>query len=137
MRVFSVYGHNDKEDMFMSSLIEKMINKEHISMTKGVQLWDYLHCDDAARAFYLVGEKIKTSAVYCLGSGESRPLKEYTEILAKELNYTEPIGYGEIPYSPESVMNLCADISNLNEDTGWLPIIGFERGIRKTISTYL
>ena len=130
VRIFSTYGYNDKKDMLMGSIITKMKNNEHISMTKGIQNWDYLFCTDAGRAFYLIGKKCRTEKVYCLGSGKKRPLHEYVDIIAKKLNYTQKIGYGEIPYTESSVMNLCADISKLTEDTGFVPLIDFEMGIQ-------
>lgn len=134
VRIFSTYGINDKKDMLMGNLVQKMLAGEHISMTKGIQKWDYLYCDDAGRAFYLVGEKCNHNAIYCLGSGSKRPLKEYVKIVAKSIGYAREIGYGEIPYSQSSVMNLCADINNLTRDTGFIPEIPFEEGIKQYIS---
>ena len=133
IRIFSTYGVNDKKDMLMGSLIQKMLVGEHISMTKGIQQWDYLYCDDAGRAFYLVGEKCKFNAVYCLGSGIKKPLKEFVEIVAEKIGYNREIGFGEIPYNDSSVMNLCADISTLTRDTGFIPEIPFEEGIERYI----
>lgn len=135
VRIFSTYGYNDKKDMLMGSLIQKMKAGEHISMTEGIQQWDYLFCDDAGKAFYLVGEKCSKNAVYCLGSGQKRPLKEYVELVAKMLRYTQPIGYGEVAYTSSSVMNLCADISALTRDTGFVPQVKFEDGIRLLIES--
>ena len=129
VRIFSTYGYNDKKDMLMGSIISKMKNNEHISMTKGIQQWDYLFCTDAGRAFYLIGEKCTESTVYCLGSGKKRPLYEYVDLIAKKMNYNRKIGYGDIPYTSASVMNLCADISLLSRDTGFEPEIDFEEGI--------
>lgn len=133
MRVFSVYGYNDKKTTMIESLLRKMRYDEEIDMTEGIQLWDYLHCDDAASAFYMTGEECRESAVYCLGSGKSRPLREYVEIVSEIMGYERAIHYGAIPYNSDSVMNLCADISNLTEDTGWIPSISFREGIERTI----
>ena len=137
VRIFSTYGYNDKKDMLMGSLIQKMKAGEHISMTEGIQQWDYLFCDDAGRAFFLVGEKCTKNAVYCLGSGKKRPLKEYVEIVSEKLKYEKPIGFGEVPYTSSSVMNLCADISELTKDTGFIPRIDFEEGIDRLIDSLL
>ena len=137
IRIFSTYGINDKKDMLMGSIIQKMKNGEHISMTEGIQQWDYLYCSDAGRAFYLVGEKCNKNAVYCLGSGQKRPLKEYIEIIAKKVGYQDNIGFGDIPYTSSSVMNLCADISDLTNDVGFVPEVDFETGINEYIKYVL
>ena len=133
MRIFSTYGIGDKEDMLMGFLVRKMIHGEHIAMTQGIQEWDYLNADDAGRAFYLAGEHCGKSAVYCLGSGQKKPLREYVEEAAQLSGYRLPVGYGEVPYSENSVMKLCADISSLTEDTGFVPRISFTEGIRELI----
>ena len=45
------------------------------------------------------------------------------------------LGIGELPYAPNQVMRLCADISSLAQETGFLPAVSFEEGIRRTIET--
>ena len=71
--------------------------------------------------------------MYVLGSGTSRPLKEYVEIMKQETGYVHEVGYGEIAYSPKQVMKLEADISGLEKDILFKPEISFEEGIQKTI----
>ena len=46
------------------------------------------------------------------------------------------LGIGEIPYAPKQVMYLCADISELTVDTGFVPKYTFEEGIQETIEWY-
>jgi len=43
------------------------------------------------------------------------------------------IGFGEIPYQEKQVMYLCADISDLEKDTGFAPRVTFAEGIEKTV----
>ena len=45
-----------------------------------------------------------------------------------------PVKFGAIPYSPNQVMHLCADISSLTKDTGFVPQTDFETGILETIA---
>ena len=47
-----------------------------------------------------------------------------------------PIGFGEIPYYPNQVMHLEADISSLKKDTGFEIEYSFEEGIKETIQWY-
>lgn len=133
-RILSVYGPNDNNFTMVMSSINKLLNGEKPSYTKGEQMWDYLYCDDAARAMYLMGEKGKNKATYCLGSSKVRPLKEYITLIRDNIDSTLPLGLGEVEYSPNQVMYLCADITNLTEDTGFVPNIDFESGIKNTIN---
>ena len=79
-----------------------------------------------------MGEKGKHGAIYPLGSGKTRKLKDYIVSLRDIVNKDAEIGIGEIPYNDNQVMYLCADISQLTADTGFKPDISFEEGIKIT-----
>lgn len=133
VRVFSVYGKYDLPTTMISSTIRKMILNQHASFTAAEQRWDYLYSSDAGRAFYLIGEKSCGSNVYCLGSGQAYPLREYIEIIGSIVNPESSLGIGEIPYTEETVMNLCADITKLQKEMGWSPRVSFMDGIKETM----
>ncbi len=137
IRVVSVYGPNDGVQTLVMSLISKLAKGESPKMTKGEQMWDYLYSGDAAKAFYLLGEKGKDRKTYILGNGKARPLKEYAEIIRKTVNPAMSVDYGAIPYAERQVMHLCADISDLKQDIGWMPQTSFEQGIAATFEDYL
>ena len=84
-------------------------------------------------AFRLVAEKGKNGAVYCFGTGKTRKLKDFIIAIRDEINPDLEIGIGEIDYYPNQVMHLEADISNLTNDTGFVPKYSFEDGIKETI----
>ena len=45
-----------------------------------------------------------------------------------------PLGLGEIPYSSGQIMHLQADLTTLRQDTGFVPQVSFEEGIRRTVA---
>ncbi|MDE7366015.1 MAG: NAD(P)-dependent oxidoreductase [Lachnospiraceae bacterium] len=136
VRILSTYGpHDGLHTMVMSGII-KMLNQERPQYTKGEQMWDYLYCEDAARAFYLAAEQGIDGSVYCIGSGQVRPLAEYITVIRDTIDKNIEIGFGEVPYYDKQVMYLCADIENLQQDTGFQPEISFEEGIRRTVQWY-
>ncbi len=132
-RILSIYGPYDGENTMIMSVISKLLKGEKPSLTPGGQMWDYLYSKDVANAFYLLGEKGKNGSIYCLGGGEARPLKEYVEILKDAIDEKLELGFGDVPYGDKQVMHLCADITNLTEDTGFRPEVRFEDGIRETV----
>ena len=132
-RIFSVYGEYDGDQTMVMLAVNKFLKGEKPNFTAGEQLWDYLYCEDAAKAFYLAAEKGKDGSVYCVGSGTVRPLREYILAIRDAVNPALEVGFGEIPYSEKQVMYLQADISSLKKDTGFVPDYSFKQGIAKTV----
>jgi UDP-glucose 4-epimerase len=132
-RIFSVYGPNNNNETMVMYIIGELLAGRKPTLTKCEQLWDYLYCDDAARALYLLGEKGKRDKIYCIGSGEGKLLLQYVEIIRDLIDPKLPLGIGEKEYIGNQVVKLLADITDLKKDTGFTPRISFEKGIMNTI----
>lgn len=134
VRILSIYGPNDGMQSMVMSTIHKLKNDEVPQFTKGEQMWDYLFSGDAANAFRLLGEYGVDGRTYVLGSGKARPLKEYIEVIRQVVNPSAELNMGAIPYGERQVMYLCADIEQLQRDTGFTALTRFEDGIRSIMS---
>lgn len=132
VRILSVFGVGSIPNSIIPSSIDKFLKGEHAAFTKGEQIWDFLYCDDAALAFYLIGCKAKESKIYPLASGETRTLAQYITAMRGTVAPNAPLFIGELPYPPGQVMRLQADLTELYADTGFAPAVGFEEGIRRT-----
>ena len=135
-RVFSVYGPYDNNDTMIMYSIKNMLENKKTIYTKSEQLWDYLYCEDAARAFFNIGINGKDNAIYCIGSGKVQPLYEYIYQIRDSIDGDLHVDIGGKEYSVNQVMHLCADITNLTFDTGFQPIVSFNEGISKTINWF-
>ena len=131
-RVLSTYGPGDNERAMMMACVRAFCAGERMSFTAGEQRWDYLYCGDAARAFALMGERGRGGAVYPLASGQPRTLAQYILAARDTINPVADVGLGEVPYPSGQVMHLEADIGDLTRDTGFIPEISFEEGVRLT-----
>lgn len=134
MRILSVYGPGDGAGSMIMSTIQKLLAGQKPSLTAGTQVWDYLYSADAAEALYRAALYGQDGAIYPLGSGQAMPLRNYVEILRDAIDPALPLGFGEVPYSLKQVMRLQADISELTEQTGFVPEVDFMTGIRETIT---
>lgn len=132
-RILSVYGPYDGENSMIMSTIRALLAGKEPALTAGEQRWDYLYADDAAEALFLLALHGNTGAVYPLGSGTARPLRESVEQLRDAIDPALPLGFGELPYGPNQVMHLEADRSALTADTGFVPGTPFADGIKMTI----
>lgn len=135
-RIVSTYGPRDNSYTMVMSSIIKMLRGERMQFTKGEQIWDYVYGGDCSRAFYLIGKYGKHGKAYTIGSGKSRYLKEFITSIRDVVNPSLEIGIGELPYYPNQVMKLSADISELTQDTGFVPEVSFEEGIQRTVDWY-
>ena len=135
VRVLSIYGPYDGMQSLVMSTIEKARRGETISCTKGEQIWDYLYSDDAAEALYRLGVSSNAQGIYVLGSGTKRLLADYIKDIRDAINPSVKIDFGVVPYQPNQVMFLQANIKKLQEDINWMPKIGFPEGIKKLLET--
>ncbi len=139
VRFLSVYGPFGNPNGMIPIVLGRLLAGETARLTPAEQIWDFLHAQDAARALYLLGKSDGRTdgKVYVMGSGEERPLKEYIEILVREVSQKTGkqagIRVGALPYPPGQVMYLGADISGLKEDIGFEPEVSFEDGIRRML----
>jgi nucleoside-diphosphate-sugar epimerase len=133
LRIFSTYGPGDHPHWMIPHVIREFLNGRPPQVTRCEQIWDYLFVSDAARAIVSLADG-KTSGVFNLGSGEARPLKDIIELIRVESGSSVQPAYGALPYRPDQVMHLQADISKLSAATGWTPQVGLEEGIRRTVA---
>ena len=133
LRIFSTYGPGDHPHWMIPHVIREFLSGRAPLVTKCEQMWDYLFVTDAARAIASVVDE-KISGVYNLGSGDAWPLKKIIETIRAELKTAVQPAYGAIPYRPDQVMHLQADIAKLRAATGWRPQVSLENGIRETVA---
>lgn len=132
-RILSTYGPKYLPYTVINYTISELLNNRKPSLSGGDQIWDFLYSEDAAKALYLLGEKGHDGEVYVVGSGESRPLKEFLYEVRDVINPDLELGLGEKPYTDTTVMHLACDITKLKAHTGFCPETDFKTGIRKTI----
>jgi len=135
-RILSAYGPGDGPLSVIPTMLDKLMKGEKPSLTKGEQKWDFCFSGDVAEALCCMAEKGKDGAIYPVGSGQVRTLREYFEITRDTVDPELPLGIGELPYNENQVMWLQADLTALREDTGFEPKVPFEEGIRITAEAY-
>ncbi len=135
LRLFSSYGPADNPEWMIPYLILELLQGRRPSLTAGEQMWDYLYQADAAEAVVTVAHDAHASGLFNLGAGEARSLRSIVEYIRDLIDPTLPLGWGEVPYRPDQVMHLQADISRLMA-LGWQPAISLEQGLTKTVEWF-
>lgn len=133
VRILSIFGPLDGEHTLIMYAINELLAGRSPEFTKCEQIWDYLYCDDAAKALIAIVENGVNGKTYPLGSGANRKLSEYIEAIRDIINPNAVLQFGKKEYYPHQPMYLCADITELTNDTGWQPKVFFEDGIRRIL----
>ena len=133
-RILSVYGEKDAEHTLVMYLIKTLSAGGVPELTECEQIWDYVYSEDAAAALLAIGRYGKDGKTYPIGSGNCRPLKDFVEDIRDAVNPEAEVKFGVKKYYPHQAMFLCADISELTADTGFVPKYGFREGIARTVS---
>lgn len=128
-RYFSLYGPGDYENTLIMQMIRNMLTDQDCELTEGIQLWDYLHIDDAIQALMRLCYMECPDGVYNIGSGDTRVLKDYVEELREITGSRSRLLYGAIPYPATGMVSICPDVHKTMQELSWRPQISFRQGI--------
>jgi nucleoside-diphosphate-sugar epimerase len=130
--ITNIYGEGEVSPRLINTMIRNLLDGKRQVLSRGEQLYDFIHIEDAANAYYLIGERGKEFENYVIGSGNARPLKEFLCILRDIVNSNVELGFGELPFNGIYLPKEAYDTTVLERDTGFKPQIAFEEGIRRT-----
>lgn len=133
-RYFSLYGHDDYEETLIISTILKMLHNRKCELTQCIQLWDFLHVDDAVDALYKLIESEDACGVYNFGSGVARELRDYIMTMYKMTGTHSELKFGAVPYPKTGMVYTNPSVEKLCSSIQWKPQISFEEGIAGIIS---
>lgn len=131
--ITGIYAADRKDNNVIFYVIDKLLRGEKPSVTKLEQCWDYVNIKDVVEALHLIGDYGKDGAFYAIGKGDNQPLYQYIEIIHNYINPDLPIGIGEVPYVNDRLPSSCIDLTMVTKDTGFVPKIEFEVGIKEVI----
>lgn len=132
----SIYGPGRNDNNLITYSIKKLLAGEKPSFTKLEQKWDYIYITDLIEALWLIGKNGIGNKTYPVGTGTARSMAEYVGIIRDSINPKAELGIGDLPYKTKRIDNAIVDISKTMEDTGYMPKVTFEQGIRETIEYF-
>jgi nucleoside-diphosphate-sugar epimerase len=136
LRLFSTYGPMDNDGWLIPMVITEMLAGHRPRVTLGTQRWDWLHVDDVARGILAVAANPKAEGVFNLGSGRSVTVRSVIEQIRDLAAPNMELIFGEIPFRPDQLMHMEANITRLTNATGWVPRISIEAGLAATVAWY-
>lgn len=135
-RIFSVYGAGDHPWALIPSLVASLKAKRAFPLTRGTQMWNYIHVDDAVRALTALLSPNCEDGIYNIASGTSRPLADYVRQIYARFPDAPPPLFGNIPDPAGGLLSLEPSIAKLMRETGWTENITFSIGIEELIAKH-
>jgi UDP-glucose 4-epimerase len=135
-RIFSTYGPGDNEGWLIPTLINTMLAGQRPQVTLGTQYWDWLYVDDVARAIVAMAVTPAAEGIFNIGSGQPVMVRNVIETVRDLAAPGMELVYGEIPFRPDQVMHMKADIARLTAATDWRPQVSMEEGLARTVAWF-
>lgn len=136
LRLFSTYGPGDNSGWLIPTLIGEFLSGRRPKTTLGTQYWDWLHVTDVAKGILAVADSHSADGLFNLGSGQAVQVRQVIETLRDLVAPEIELVFGEIPFRPDQVMMMQADISRLHAATGWQPSIDIANGLAETVAWF-
>jgi len=136
LRLFWAYGPADDPLRMISYVILALLRGGKPALTPGEQRWDYLYVRDVVEAIWQVAIAPEARGIFNLGSGNAHTIRGIVERIRDLIDPSLLLGFGEVPYRPDQIMHLQADITRLQQATGWSPGVGLDEGLRRTVDWF-
>jgi len=142
LRYFNIFGPRQTPDSPYSGVVAKWIvqmmrGEQPAIFGDGEQGRDFTYVENAVRANLLAleAEAGKVAGrVFNIACGERHTLNELAGVLAELTGYAGGVRYG--PQRLGDVRDSLADVSAAREAMGYVPVVGFREGLRRTVEWY-
>jgi nucleoside-diphosphate-sugar epimerase len=114
-------------------VISRLLAGEACDLTKGEQIRDYSHVEDAAGALWAIA---KSSVVGAVNVGSSQPVSvaSVAERLGDLLGRPELLRFGARPSPPGDPPFLVANTERLRNEVGFVPRFDLPSGLAHTVA---
>lgn len=142
LRFFTVYGPYGRPDMAYFSFTDNILNNKEIKIFNNGDMYrDFTYVDDIVTGIVSLIDKIPSEdedgvsyKIYNIGNNRPVKISDFVEILEKEIGKDAKKVY--LPMQPGDVYETYADITDLKEDTSFVPNTPIEEGLHKFIKWY-
>lgn len=136
LRLEHVFGENDSENKFFTSVIKALIqNEQKIDLTEGQQKRDFVYAGDAADAYISVIREydgLDEFSEFEVGSGRSITVRTFVEKLAREVDSETKLRFGALASRQGEISDSYAKNEGLKK-IGWSPKYTIEMAIDRII----
>lgn len=133
-RIGVLYGAGQKGNMFIPSMVEKILKGEEFSMTGGEQVRDFIYVTDLVDLLSkALGEKSDVNGTFNAGSGTAQSVKDAALLIESAAGRKGLLNIGALPYRENEIWNYCLDNKKACAAFDWKPQVSLQEGLRRTV----
>jgi nucleoside-diphosphate-sugar epimerase len=134
LRPFTLYGPGEQPNRLIPQLLRGVLDGGEVRLTGGIQTRDFIYVDDAVDAFLVAGRTPAVAGeVFNIGSGRATSVRAVAERIRDLSGSSVVLKFGALPYRPDELWHLCADIGQARRRLGWSPRVELDEGLRRTL----
>lgn len=137
LRIFSVYGYNDRPNTLVESCIDAFEHGKSVELGKCTHLWNFLYVKDFAEIATEISGidaslfKCENDSVFNVAGMETKVLREYVEDIHECANGNGSCKFGARAENAEGSPSIEPDISKLYGVIKYRPRYSFKEGIKE------
>jgi nucleoside-diphosphate-sugar epimerase len=133
LRPFNVFGAGQDPSFLIPGVIQQALKNRTIKVGNTDPTRDFLYVEDCIRGFMCVADK--GAGIFNIGSGKEQSIASVVRSIRDIVDPAIPIINDEsrMRAGKIEIPRLCADVSRL-KTLGWVPEIGFDEGLSRTIA---
>lgn len=134
LRPFNVYGPGQSDRFLLPRIAAQVVDRNchEIVVSDLAPRRDYIFVSDAIDAI-LVSLATTPGSLFNIGSGTSHSVADAIRTVCRIAGVTKPYRAIVTATRPNEIDDVVADISALRAQTGWIPRVSFDEGLRKLI----
>jgi len=140
LRPSIIYGPGQGPEMFLSALIQSLLEGKDFAMTIGEQRRDFIYINDMVDAIIkaVSADERVNGKIVNIGSGVSYQIKEIVSAVVNSIHpaASDYVKFGAVQYRPNEVMDYSVVITHAKELLGWYPTTSLEDGVRQTVMQF-
>ena len=137
LRLYLAYGPKQDLNRFLPIVINGCLKNKKFPCSSGNQFRDFVYIDDVVNVILksLTNKKVRGKIIN-VGSGKPMKIKKIINYLKILLNGGFP-EFGKIKFRKDEILKIYPNVKKSKDLLKWQAKMSFEKGIKKTIKSYV
>lgn len=133
VRLFNTYGPRETHPYLIPEIIRQLALSNIVQLGNINAQRDFTYVDDTARAIIACLRFVNGGDIINIGSGVAYPVRSIVNMIARAMGKEVRIEFQKERLRKHDIDSFVCDNRRLVQVTGWMPTVGIEEGIERTI----